>query len=218
MVTGPELPHTIRARLDVNEVPPLARRAASVPFGARPGVNGPHAHCVWREKGERRREKTQGRRTGRRGWCYADPPMHTPRKRARTPQEPRAPAGASGAPIYFGRSTTMRLAGWWAARCACDTACFPLGGRVGHRRAGTAIAREEDGGDDGVGSRSGGGDGRADGAPLAARGVAVWGKGAADVADAGGSVCGRVAVGGGASVGGRHGGAAAGANAVRVAL
>ena len=88
----------------------------------------------------------------------------------------------------------MRLAGWWAARCACETACFPLGGRVGDRRAGTAIAREADGGEDGVGGRRGGGDGRADGAPLAARGLAIGGEGAADVADAGGSVCGRVAV------------------------
>ena len=99
MVTGPELPHTIRARLDVNEFPPIARLAASVLFGERPGVKGPHANCVWREKGERRREKTQGRRTGRRGWCYADPPIHTPRKRVRTPQEPRTPAGASGHPL-----------------------------------------------------------------------------------------------------------------------
>ena len=119
---------------------------------------------------------------------------------------------------YFGRSTTMRLAGWWAARCACETACFPLGGRVGNRRAGAAIAREADGREDGGGGRGGRGDGRADGAPLAARGLAIGGEGAADVADAGGSVCGRVAVGGGASVGGRRGGAAAGADAVRVAL
>ena len=43
---------------------------------------------------------------------------------------------------YFGRSTRMRLAGWWAAPGACETARFPLGGRVGHGCTGSAITRE----------------------------------------------------------------------------
>ena len=48
---------------------------------------------------DERKRKAGGR--GAAGWCYADPPIHTPRKRARTPQEPRTPAGASGAQLFW---------------------------------------------------------------------------------------------------------------------
>ena len=115
---------------------------------------------------------------------------------------------------YFGRSTRMRLAGWWAAPGACETARFPLGGRVGHGCTGAAITRETDVREDVGSGRGGGRDERADGAPLSERWVAVDGEGAADVADAGGPVRQRVAVGGRAATGGRYGGPAAGADAV----
>ena len=75
-----------------------------------------------------------------------------------------------------------------------------LGGRVGHRRAGSAIAGETDDREDVGGGRGGGRRERADGAPLAERGVAVDGEGAADVADAGGPVRRRVGDGGGAAL------------------
>ncbi len=89
-----------------------------------------------------------------------------------------------------------------------------LGGRVGHGCAGSTIAREADEREDAGGGRGGGRNERAVGAPLAERWVAVDGEGAADVADAGGPVRGRVAIGGGAALGGGCGGAVAGTDAV----
>ena len=68
------------------------------------------------------------------------------------------------------------------------------------------------------GSSGGGGHERADGAHVAARGVAVDGEGAADVADAGGPVRRCVAVGGRAAAGGRYRRPAAGADAVQSAV
>ena len=59
---------------------------------------------------------------------------------------------------------------------------------------------------------------KADGAHVAARGVAVDGEGAADVADAGGPVRRCVAVGGRATAGGRYRRPAAGADAVQSAV
>ena len=119
---------------------------------------------------------------------------------------------------YSCRLTRMRSAGSWMHREACDTARFPLGGRFGHGCAGATIAREADVREDVGGGRSGGGNARADGAPLAERRVAVDGEGAADVADAGGPVRRRVAVGGRAAFGGGYGGTAAGTDAVQVAV
>ena len=78
--------------------------------------------------------------------------------------------------------------------------------------------RETDVREDVGSGRGGGRDERADGAPLAERCVAVDGEGAADVADAGGPVRQRVAVGGRAATGGRYGGPAAGADAVHGAV
>ena len=119
---------------------------------------------------------------------------------------------------YFGRSPEGRSAGSRKHSEACDTARFPRGGWVGHGCAGAAIAREADVRKDMGRGRGGGRDERADGAPMAERGVAVDGAGAADVADAGGPVLRRVAVGGRAAAGGRYRRAAAGADAVHGAV
>ena len=119
---------------------------------------------------------------------------------------------------YFCRSPRRRSAGRGSTREACDTARFPRGGRVGHGCAGSAIAGEADGRDHAGGGRSGGRDERAGGAQVAERGVAVDGEGAADVADAGGPVRRRVAVGGRSAAGGRHRRATAGADAVQGAV
>ena len=119
---------------------------------------------------------------------------------------------------YFCRSPRTGLAGSWVMAAACETARFPCGGRVGHECTGSAIARESDVRKDIGGSGGGGRDERADGAHVAARGVAVDGEGAADVADAGGPVRRCVAVGGRATAGGRYRRPAAGADAVRASL
>ena len=87
------------------------------------------------------------------------------------------------------------------------------GGRVGQGHAGATIAGEADERED-AGGGGAGREERADGAPVAGRGVAVDDEGAADVAVAGGPVRGRVAVGGGAAPGGGYGGAPAGADGV----
>ena len=110
------------------------------------------------------------------------------------------------------------MAGSWVMAAACETARFPCGGRVGHECTGSAIARESDVRKDIGGSGGGGRDERADGAHVAARGVAVDGEGAADVADAGGPVRRCVAVGGRATTGGRYRRPAAGADAVQSAV
>ena len=119
---------------------------------------------------------------------------------------------------YFCRSPRTGLAGSWVMAAACETARFPCGGRVGHECTGSAIARESDVRKDIGGSGGGGRDERADGAHVAARGVAVDGEGAADVADAGGPVRRCVAVGGRATAGGRYRRPAAGADAVQSAV
>ena len=119
---------------------------------------------------------------------------------------------------YFCRSPRTGLAGSWVMAAACETARFPCGGRVGHECTGSAIARETDVRKDIGGCGGGGGHERADGAHVAARGVAVDGEGAADVADAGGPVRRCVAVGGRAAAGGRYRRPAAGADAVQSAV
>ena len=78
---------------------------------------------------------------------------------------------------YFCWSPRTGLAGSWVMAAACETARFPCGGRVGHECTGSAIARESDVRKDIGGSGGGGRDERADGAHVAARGVAVDGEG-----------------------------------------
>ena len=119
---------------------------------------------------------------------------------------------------YFGRSGRMRLTGSWVMRSVCEIARFPGGERVGHGRAGAAVARQTGVGKDIGGSCGGGGHERADGGPLAERWVAVDGEGVTVVADMRGSVRRRLGVGGGAAAGRRHARPAAGADAVQGAV
>ena len=114
---------------------------------------------------------------------------------------------------YFGRSAERRISRFVGDSRRVTLPVF-LGGRVGHRRSGSAIAREANDREDAGGGRGGGRNERADGAPLAGGCIAVDGEGAADVADAGGRVRRRVGVGGRAAVGGGCGGTAAGSDAV----
>ena len=155
-----------------------------------------------------------GHQLGRRERC---PPRFFPSVRARRGSEAKQ-VGIQGVinDNYFCRSPRTGLAGSWVMAAACETARFPCGGRVGHECTGSAIARESDVRKDIGGSGGGGRDERADGAHVAARGVAVDGEGAADVADAGGPVRRCVGVGGRAAAGGGYGGTAAGADAVHV--
>ena len=58
-----------------------------------------HIVCGGKRVSEDERKRKAGGRGAAAG-ATADPPMHMPRKRARTPQEPRTPAGAlSGHPL-----------------------------------------------------------------------------------------------------------------------
>ena len=97
MVTGPELPHTIRARLDVNEFPPIARLAASVSI-RRVLMGRTQIVCG----GKRVSEDERKRKAGGRGAAAGATPTRRFTRLENARGRPRSPVlrpGPSGHPL-----------------------------------------------------------------------------------------------------------------------